>query len=273
MPYDAQAELKRVKEYYNSDRLQKRFSALVTGESGSGKTFLASTCRFPVHIDSFDPGGTKGLRKWIERGDVIADTQWEAEDPYAPSKFGEWMRTIDIRMEVGYFDLFGTYILDSATTWGDAVMNYQLASVDKAGDAPKWNRDYTPQKTKMINYIKKLMNLPCDFILTGHLRAIEEVLGQTKEGSDIKRVKYRFLTTGQATITIPLQFDEIYVLIGDETSSGLVRKMLINAQGTYIARSRLKGDGVLNDTETPDIRKLLKKIGMTWEDLPKLKME
>lgn len=272
MPYDAKTELDRVRKYYANDSLQKRFSALVTGESGSGKTFLLSTARFPIHIDSFDAGGSKSLRKWIERGDVIADTQWEREDPYDPKVFGEWMRTVDIRMQTGYFNMFGTYALDSASSWGDAVMNYQLGKVQKAGEAPKWNRDYTPQKTLMINYLKKLMNLPCDFILTGHLRQLEETIGQTKDGTDIKRVYYRFFTTGQAMVTIPMQFDELYVLTGHETSSGLKRELLVESQGKYIARSRLKGSNMLSDKEDPDIKKILKKVGIECTDKPKLNL-
>jgi hypothetical protein len=182
------------------------------------------------------------------------------------------MKTVDIRLRAGYFEMFGTYVLDSASTWGDAVMNYQLGKADAAGGPPKWNRDYTPQKTFMINYIKKLMNLPCDFILTGHLRQFEEVLGQTKEGSDIKRIYFRFFTTGQAMVTIPLQFDELYVLQGKTTSSGIERKLLIESQGQYIARSRLKGDGRLEAEEDANIRSLLKKIGLPWEDKPKLEV-
>lgn len=270
MGYDKLKELERVKKYYAGDNLQKRFSALVTGESGSGKSFLLRTCRKPIHIDSFDPGGTKGLRKWIEKGDIVADTQWENEDPYSPSQFGEWMKTTEIRIKTGYFDMFGTYCLDSASSWGDAVMNYQLKGAGRPGEAPKFTKDYTPQKTWMVNYIKKLMTLPCDFILTGHLRMIEETLGQTKEGSDIKRVIYRFLTTGQAMVTIPLQFDELYVLASKDTPRGIERRLLIESQGTYIARSRLKADGKLNAEEDPDIKKLLKKIGLDWEDKPPL---
>jgi hypothetical protein len=272
MAYDAKKELKRVREYYASDPLQKRFSALITGESGSGKTFLLSTARFPIHIDSFDAGGTKSIRKWIASGDIIADTQWEREDPYDPKVFGEWMRTIDIRLSSGYFNMFGTYALDSASSWGDAVMNYQLSKAEHAGEAPKWNRDYTPQKTYMINYIKKLMNLPCDFILTGHLKTLEEIIGTTKEGNDIKKISYRFFTTGQAMVTIPMQFDELYVIRGEETSSGVNRQLLIDSQGKYIARSRLKGDGRLSDKEDPNIKKILKKIGLNWEDKPKLEL-
>ena len=157
-------ELKRVKDYYATDPLQKRFSALVTGETGSGKTFLLRTARFPIHIDSFDPGGTKSLRPWIESGDIIADTRWENEDPYNPSVFKEWMRTTDIRVQQGYFKMFGTYALDSLSTFGDAAMNYQLADPvtlgkkqepSRAGEMPQFRKDYNPQKVNIINRIKR----------------------------------------------------------------------------------------------------------------------
>ena len=273
MPYDKLSELARVRKYYSGDPRQKRFSALVTGETGSGKTFMLRTARKPVHIDSFDPGGSKCLAPWIKKGDVIVDSSWEAEDPFAPDKFAEWMKSVDIRIQTGYFDMFGTYVIDSASTWGDAVMNYQLNLKGRAGESPKWSHDYVPQKNYMINYIKKLMNLSCDFILTGHLRDIEETIGHNKAGEPIKRTKYRFLTTGQAVVTIPLQFDELYVIVGESSSSGVKRSMLIDSQGTYIARSRLKSDGKLEATEDPDIRKILKKIGLTWEDKTRLEAE
>ena len=270
MAYDKLAELKKVKAYYDQDALQKRFSALILGESGAGKTFILRTARRPIHIDSFDPGGTKCLRDLINSGDVIADTQWEKEDPYNPKVFANWMRATDIRLQTGYFEMFGTYCIDSASTWGDAIMNYQLNSQDRAGEAPKFTRDYTPQKILMINYIKKLMNIPCDFVLTGHLREIEEVVGSTKEGSSIKKTKYRFNTTGRAVITIPLQFDEIYVLVGKPGPQGIKRELLIDSQGQYVARSRLKADNKLSSVEAPDIKRILKKIGLNWQDKPKL---
>lgn len=270
MAYSPLEELKRVRDYYQGDKLQDRFSALITGESGAGKTYLLRTCRLPIHIDSFDPGGTKSIRDMIQTGDVIADTSYENEDPYNPTAFEKWMKDIDIRIKTKYFNMFGTYVLDSSSSWADAVMNYLLAKAGVAGDSPKWNRDYTPQKTYMINYIKRLMSLPCDFIFTGHLKMIEEIVGQSVNGNEIKKILYRFHTTGQAMVTIPMQFDELYVLTSKNTPRGLERSLLVEAQGQYIARSRLKAKGLLNTTEEPDIKKLLKKIGYNSSDKPKL---
>lgn len=275
MAYDFKKELKRVKEYYNSDPLQKRISILVTGETNSGKTFLLRTARKPIHIDSFDPGGTKCLRDLIEKGDIVADTSWEADDPFDPETFARWMKTIDIRFQIGYYEKFATYCLDSATTFGDTVMNYQLASKSRAGEAPQHRHDYNPQKVFMTNYIKKLMRLPCDFIMTGHLREIKKLVRiDTKTGIATEDIKYRFYTTGQAVITIPLLFDEIYVITGkDGRGRDPKREMLIDSLGEYIARSRLKANGLLNAVEPPDIKALLKKIGLDWRDKPRLEME
>lgn len=271
MPYDYTNELKKVRDYYNGDPLQKRFSALVCGGIGAGKTYLLRTARKPIHIDSFDPGGTKCLLDLIQKGDVIADTQWEADDPFNPDKFAKWMKAIDLRMEVGYYNHFGTYCLDSATTFGDAVMNYGLAAKGRAGETPQHRHDYMPQKVYMVNYIHKLMGLPCDFILTGHLREIEEVLSiDAKTGIERKNIEYRFFTVGQAVLTIPLLFDEIYVILGKSGRDGVDRTMLIDSQGKYVARSRLKANGKLNAEEPPDIKALLKKAGLSWDDKPKL---
>ena len=274
MAYDYTNELKKVRDYYEGDPLQKRFSALVTGETNSGKTYLLKTARKPIHIDSFDPGGTKGLLDEIKKGDIVADTQWEADDPFSPDKFAKWMKAIDIRFTIGYFENFGTYCLDSASTWGDAVMAYGLASRGRAGETPQHRHDYMPQKIHMTNYIKKLMRLPCDFILTGHLRENRKVLHiDSKSGIAREEVDYRFHTTGQAVVTIPLLFDEIYVLTGEDgRGRDPKRKMLIDSLGTYIARSRLKGNGKLDAVEEPDIKKLLKKAGLNWSDKPKLNL-
>jgi len=271
MPYDAQAELNRVRDYYKGDPLQKRFSVLLCGETNAGKTFTLRTARKPIHIDSFDPGGTKCLRDLIDSGDVVADTRYENDDPFSPGAYADWKKATDIRFQIGYFKQFGTYCLDSATTFGMAVMNYGLAGKSRAGEAPQMRIDYVPQKTEMTNYFRKLMNIGCDFILTGHLREIKKLISMdTKTGIAREEIKYRFYTTGQAVITIPLLFDEIYVIVGKEGRDGPVREMLIDSLGTYIARSRLKSKGLLNAIEPPDIKALLKKAGFDPQDKPRL---
>ena len=273
MAYTWQDELKKVKEFYNSDSLQKRFSAIICGETNAGKTFILRTARRPIHIDSFDPGGSKCLDDLISSGDVVVDTRWENEDPKDPKAFAEWLRVTKIRKKIGYFDNFGTYCLDSLSTFGDAVMNNVLQKAGRAGEAPKRNHDYNPQKIAIQNEIRDILNFPCDFILTAHLDEKKLTIGvNPKTNEPITQDIYRIRTTGKAVVSIPLLFDELYVIIGKNSGGSVKREMLLDSCGQYIARSRLKGDGKLNTKEPPDIKALLKKAGFNSEDKAKLQL-
>jgi hypothetical protein len=271
MAYDAKAELKKVKEYYEKDLMQSRFSALITGETNAGKTFLLRSCRLPIHVDSFDPGGTKPLKDMIKKGDVVVDTFFESEDPYNPKAYAEWKKRNDIRLSIKYFNQFGTYCIDSLTTFSDAVMNYQLNLRGSAGERPMYNIDYTPQKVEIENRIRQLMNLECDFILTGHLDRIVKLRGIDKKGIRDEEVIYRLMITGKAVITIPLLFDELYVIQGKGKNPR--REMLIDSLGEYIARSRFKGaDSKIGSIVQPNIKEFLKKVGLEWQDKPRLEI-
>ena len=58
--------------------------------------------------------------------------------------------------------------------------------------------------------------------------------------------------------------------MGKEGRDGPKREMLIDSLGTYIARSRLKLDGLLNSIEEPNIKLILKKAGFGYKDKPRL---
>jgi hypothetical protein len=255
-----QAEVSKLQTMYKESARVKTFNALVLGESGSGKSFLLRTARKPIHLDVFDPGGSINLRDLIEKGEIVADTRWELEDPTDPSVFRDWEKETKRRIKEGYFNHFSTYAIDSATTWSDAIMNQILKSEGVAGQPPRWAKDYIPQKMKIQNWLKVLLQVPCDFFLTGHLEGNkDEVSG---------KMSYRFMTTGKGSITIPLLFDEIYVLDPKGTSAGVEYRILTQSTGTHIARSRLARQGLLDTYEKPDIKNMLKKCGFSTEDKP-----
>ena len=252
--------IEEIKKRYAEDPRQQAFNALIIGECGSGKTFLLRSARKPVHIDSFDPGGAKGLRDYIDKGEIVVDARWEAEDPQAPTMYDEWRRVMKDRVASGYFNHFGTYCLDSATTWSEAIMNKVLKKAGIAGEPPRWAHDYVPQKAEIRNWLKICLALPCDFILTGHLEGNkDDVTGG---------MSYRFMTTGKGVVTVPLNFDEIYVMAPRETSKGVEYRILTQSTGRDVARSRLSKGGNLNVYEEPDLKKILKKAGMPTEDKP-----
>lgn len=247
----------QLSDMYAEDANQNSFNALICGESGAGKTYLARTCRFPVHIDSFDPGGTQGLRDLILSKDIIADVRWEKDDLKKPTAYKEWKKAFEERVASGYFDFFGTYILDSATTWSEAIMSYILDQARRPGEAPKWEKDYTPAKLEVRNMIQLMLNLPCDFLLIGHLAADkDEVSGRTT---------YRFMATGNHRTLIPLLFSEVYVCLAESKGQLTERKVLTEKDSLYLARTRI-GARKYQKYEEPNIKGMLKKAGFPCED-------
>jgi hypothetical protein len=254
-------ELNNITNYYNNDPQQKKFNVLLTGESGSGKSFLSRTCRFPVHFDSFDPGGTKCVRDLIDQRKIIVDSKYESENPKKPFAFEEWKKNFEWREKNGYFNMFGTYFLDSATTWADSIMNWLLKKAGIPGEAPRFTKDYTPQKIEIKNWMRRILELPCDVVVTGHLK-----LTENPSGGNV----FRLLTTGDGAIHIPLLFDEIWVAKTKEKASGTEYQILTQSTGLYMARSRLAKDGLLDPIEVPDMKVLRKKVKLSTEDKPPL---
>jgi len=253
-------QVAKLQKMYKEAPKSDSWKILLLGESGSGKTFLLRTARRPVHLDCFDPGNTKNLKKEIERGEIIPDIRWENEDPMNPTVFREWEKVMKERLRSGYFNHFGTYCLDSSTTWTQAIMNSQLKSEGLAGKPPRFTHDYVPQKVAIQNWLSDLMRLPCDFILTGHLEGNkDEVSGQ---------LSYRYMVTGKAAITIPLLFDEIWVMDPKSTAQGMEYRILTKATGRHLARSRMAELGLLDTHEKPDIKAMLKKCKQPFEDKP-----
>ena len=76
------------------------------------------------------------------------------------------------------------------------------------------------------------------------------------------------MITGKAVMTVPLLFDELYILQGKGVNPR--REMLIDSLGEYIARSRFKGISGIGAVVQPDIKEFLKKIGLDWEDKDKI---
>ena len=258
MPLDIQNEISTIRQHYREDPRQSSFNLLLLGEYGRGKTFILRSARKPVFIDSFDPGGSKCLRKYIEKGDIIVDTRWEREDPMDPSAFAAWYPVFNERRESGFFDRFGTYCLDSSTTWGLAILGAYLKKKGGPASYPTYKDHYHYQMLDIRTYVKRMLDLPCDSILTGHL--------ELKQEGDSGSMKYIYATTGTGTYIIPTFFDEVWVASTKETSKGIEYNVLTESEGMYSARSRLREDGLLETREKPDIKYILTKAGVSAED-------
>jgi len=261
MSLDIKKEMAEIRKLYAEDKTQDSFNLLLLGETGSGKTHLLQTCRRPIHIDSFDIGGTKlpSIRKGVEEGWIIVDTRWEHEDVYKPDVVDLWAKEMERRVKMGYFNALGTYCLDSMTSWTEALMNRTLKKAGIAAHTPRFTHDYLPTKTDLRNFVSRLLKLPCDFILTGHLRADkDEVVGT---------VAMRLVTIGDLDVKLPSLFDEIWTMQVKDGSKGPDYSILTSPKGYYkTVRTRI-GSGKFEQFEKPDVRYLLQKAGREVKDV------
>ncbi len=265
-------EVERLREMYANDPRNKSFNTIIYGPTGSGKSSMLRTARMPLHVDSFDPGGTKVLQgeamlngrlypDEYKKGNIILDTSYEAEDPMHPTAAVDWDNNFHKRLDMGYFDKLGTYAIDSTTTWLQDIMYEVLKKAGRTGGTP-YQQDWLPQMTIAEKAIRQFLTLPCDCILIGHDNADkDEATG---------RMFVSLLITGKLVKRIPLLFDEVYYAMTTETSSGIEYKLLTRNNGLFMARSRLAASGRIGTYEPSDIKAILQKAGLDASDKPSL---
>lgn len=251
-------------EIFLEKRKNERYQALIYGDKGTGKTKLLATARLPVFVDSFDPGGMLSLREEIKRGIVVADVRWESEDPKNPTVFQEWQEVFKERVKNGWFEQFATYSIDSLTTFSQCIMNYVLKKRGKPGGIPSTgagaDNDYVLQMNLLENALALIFNLPCDVIVTAHPEAEkDELIGKIFIGPMI---------TGKAKVRIPLLFSELYYAKAEHTKDGVVYSLQTRPSALIKASTRLGSYGKFEIFEKPDIKALLKKAGLPYDDKP-----
>lgn len=272
---EVKKEAEKLHQMYKDDPRSKTFNAIVYGDLGTGKTYSLRTARKPVLIHSFDPGGTMVLSDLIDKGDVIADTRFEVEDPDQPTSFREWDEVYHDLKRKDFFSHVGTFVVDSATTWSQCAMYQVLKMQGRAGTVRigagkgatgfygvPHKQDWLPQMAMLEKAMRDMASLPCDCILTGHDDMDkDEVSG---------KMFVHLMITGKLQKRVPLLFDEIYHTDTVETSEGLGYRFLTRKTGLYQARTRLGKGGELELYEPQDYKAILKKVGMSTEDRPSL---
>lgn len=282
---DARLEAQKLRDLYKNGQSQKNFSLLVVGNHGTGKTLLLSTARKPVHIDSFDPGGTKPLRDLIDSGDIIVDTKYENEDPFSPTMFPIWESDFLQRVNRGYFKDFGTYVLDSFSAWSNSAMYHVMKTPKEkgrvhTGDAPDYFSDYNPQKYLVRNRMRKIIALTqfCNVIVTGHLKDKTEAWRDNSGQMHESTVGYELNAVGTNVFDIPNLFDEVYIsqpkevveMNEDKKAERKLKYLLITASlEKYKGKTRI-GRGKFAVEEEMDLVKLTKKCGWYQEDKERL---
>lgn len=238
---------------------------LVYGQSGSGKTYSLRTAKKPLFVDSFDPGGSVVLSDLIEKGLAVVRSEFELEDPKHPSAFEKWDKAFDELEKAGVTGQFGTYVLDSATTWGQACLNYVMKKAGRAGGTPQQN-DWYPQMVLMEAGIRRIFALPCDVIFICHDDVQkDEIVGKLSRAP---------MLTGKSKTRIPLLFSEIYYSDSKRSSKGTEYVWQLTRDSTNQAKSRLCGLARKQLDFVPQhYGELMRLLGRPYEDLPRLKVD
>lgn len=266
-----QKEAEDMRRRYAENPRNDSFNLIVHGPIKTGKTSLLRTCRFPLLVHSFDPNGTVVLRDLEASGDAILDTRFEEEDPYAPTAARLWEKEFLYLRRIGFFNHVGTYAIDSMTTWSQCIM-YEVIKLAagkaskvkprEIGGAPQ-EQDWLPQMQFIENYMRLFLSLPCDCILLGHSDQPKDRDGNAVGDEGL-------MITGKLRQRIPALFSEIYYLRIKDFKTG-ERELLTQPTYGIQAGSRLSGkEGLLDKYEPADIKKIMKKVGLSTADKPRI---
>lgn len=261
-------QAEEIKKLYEEDPRSLTFNAIVYGSLKVGKTSLLRTCPKPVLIHSFDPSGTLVLRDLIDKGEVLADTRFEREDPFKPTACRLWEDSFNYLYRKDFFSHVGTFVIDSMTTWNQVIMYEVIARAAKAkknrevGGSPQ-EQDWLPAMSFIENYMRKFLSLPCHCILLGHADQQKD-----RDGNIIGDLG--ILTFGKLRERVPALFSEIYYLRMKDYKKE-TRELLTKPTYGIQCGSRLGFGGKLDKTEPPDIKKIMKKCGLDISDKPLFK--
>jgi len=266
-PLEAKKRIDEIREQYTkvTGGDVVGYSALIKGIEGSGKTTFATTGRLPILIDLFDSRGfvlfhtDPELIAMRERGELIV-RPFIDEDSTKPTEYARWEKQWKEDVKSGFLGLFGTYVIDSGTTWMEALSNY--IRVKKGRGDNLQLQDYVPIYNLVMDIIKISTSQGCDFIYIAHLIRLQEGdTGWTTEMDIYKGLKSK----------IPKLFAEKYCLVKKPSAHGAKHELLIHSTGRYEASSQLKGRGdKLKSIEEPNLKKLLEKAGLSTKDKPLL---
>ena len=254
-----------IQKMYNEDPRTLTFNAIIFGSLKVGKTSLLRTCPKPILVHSFDPSGTLVLRDLIEKGEIIADTRFEREDPFKPTACRKWEDEFNDLYRRDFFNHVGTFAIDSMTTWSQIIMLEVIRRATKTkknreiGGAPQ-EQDWLPCMSFIENYMRKFLSLPCHCILLGHADQQKD-----REGNIVGDLG--ILTIGKLRERIPALFSEIYYLRMKDYKKE-TRELLTRPTYGIQVGSRLGHNGKLDKTEPPDIKKIMNKVGLDSSDKP-----
>jgi len=243
--------LEAVAERYKNKK-PDNFSALLLGESGTGKTLMLKSLPGSTLIHSFDPTGAVTLRKYVDKQEMLIDDKWEDSNIRKPLA-NEWYKAFQMLIRNKVFDNIDNYVIDSYTFFSQMYID----QIKNDNNRSKFQlQDWGELGGLIKDVLKECCALKCRFILTAHIVPIEETLPDKSK----RIVGHTILANPKLQLHIPALFSEIYCLTTKTVGKEIVREILTDRWRNYIAKTRLGEGGVFDLFEKPDFTYLLNKL-------------
>ena len=248
----------KAQEVYDKKR---KFTCLTFGPSSSGKSFAIKTLPAPIHVFSFDPGGSEPLYNEIQNGRITVD-RFEELSYKDPQCLRNFEKAYTEEKAMGLFDYVNCVVLDSLTMYMQACMYHVLKERKKVGEQPG-KLEWGMSNTMVMKMINELMTLPCHLVLIAH----EDIKDDEKRGLLTRTI----VANKGVQLLVPALFTEIYYQKSDFKKGARVNTFTTVPVDELISRTKIGGGALLEAKEPADYSVVMKKLGFDVTDKTLLK--
>lgn len=248
--------------------------ACIIADKGAGKTSLCETLPRPVHLWAFDPGGESVLR--LKDGPsagefpdwLIPDTRFQVNEGV---DIDNWWKDTVARNRAGYWNTVGTVVLDTTTTFGEALVKKVDFPVPEKGMKVDSRALWGLYAQLFCDYMKYILHLPCHVVLLGHIKR--------KENEKLGTVWWTIRVPGSSDVNLQNWVGEFWGLKIDAKVTGeakfmdgrdvkqpdYTRYLVTGPDGKFPFTTRM-GSKTFNLFEPPNVRALMQKAGWSGAD-------
>jgi hypothetical protein len=201
---------------------EQKFKGLFYGDSGAGKTVLATGFPGKVFVCDFDGKVSSAAQYYGARNPARLE-QIDYED-YRPApgttpnegfvRFYGKLVGLEKEAKEGKFS-YETVVLDSLTTWYDAVMAQVIRDNPNSkrrtfeGASVPMLEDYNFVQLRFKETLKRVLNLPCNVIMIAHISV-------DKDDSTGEVLRQPSITGKNLAPWLPIVFEEVWRIYANE---------------------------------------------------------
>jgi hypothetical protein len=229
-----------------------RLKILLYGETGTGKSYLASSLPQPGYLLNFDDCETDYSKP---------NMQWWVTPEIYNKQTPIQQRWMLLRQDLNKLQSgkigdveFKSLVLDSTTSLSRLALEHALALNKSRGPdgGPIWNVHRSMAKNLVEEVIGNVLAFPGIVCVIGHPEIVKhELTGE---------IKGQLNLPGKLTVEVPSMFDEVWITTATKTKEGIAYEVSFVPTGFYRARSRLKGYFASNAESAPN----------NWQEIVKI---